>query len=303
MESVKKLAGEIGFDDLAWVRARKLHETLDILKLRRQLGRELEIEEKDLLKRVDPSLSLREVETVLVGFVQIPIPKMPQITPDRGNLSSVSWGEDYHRVMGNLLDELVEALRERYPKEKFTTQVDTGPLCERSFANLTGAGTIGRHGNFIHSSLGSYVAIGLVLTSLKVDGEEFPLENRCGECRRCLAVCPGSAISMDGGVNPKRCVSWLTQKKGELSALEEKSMGSSLYGCDLCQLVCPQNNKISRKDVSRWGKLTTQVECSHLSELSNREFKKIYGHLSGSWRGKKVWVRNAEIILKNQKGL
>lgn len=300
MESIKRRAIALGFDDFVCVSAAQLHKTRDILDKRRDFGWELEIEQRDHLKRVEPRMHFPSVETVMVGFVQIPIAQNLKIEPGWGNLSSISWGLDYHQVLGDLFKKLIEVLQIEYPGEKFVYQVDTGPLCERSFASRTGVGRIGRHGNFIHRTLGSYVAIGLLLTSLKLKSVDRQLKDICGDCNRCVNICPGGAISESGEVNPQKCVSWLTQKKSALTTQEARVMGSSLYGCDLCQLVCPQNKNIIQKCTNRWGSFTKRVELRKLSELSNREFKRSYGQLSGAWRGKKVWVRNAEIILKNQ---
>ncbi|WP_322627443.1 tRNA epoxyqueuosine(34) reductase QueG [Aedoeadaptatus coxii] len=291
---IEAIKNRIGFHDVAHIPAVALHEMKAIFEQREQNGRRLPIEPDSVNERIDPRCVLPSARSIVVAFEQTPFAeKMPEAKPGYGRLAGVSRDRDYHHLLGEKLRSLEQALKEEYPELESYLQVDTGPLYERGFAELTGKGFLGRNGLFIHDTLGSYVGIGLLVTNLP-GGEIKVSEKKCGDCMKCVRACPGGALSKEGIVDPRRCRSWITQKRGELTEREKYIMGDWLYGCDQCQIVCPKNQGIEH---------TFQVEdpVEHISldairETSNRTFKESFGHLSGSWRGAKQWKKNADYI-------
>lgn len=301
-EKIKNYGLQLGLDDIGCASPKVDYELLAILKKRIYCEYDLSIESNHLMARIDPKLHLKSVNSIVVCLVQIPIAHEYIVPKGSGRLSSLSWGLDYHIYLRKILNQLAKYMKTLDSNVETWIQVDTGPLHERHFAHNSGLGTIGKSGNFIHPTLGTYVAIGLILTNLDLPvGEAKP--SICGECRRCIDACPGNAIKENGVLNPRECVSWLTQSKEELSEKQKRKMGDCLYGCDRCQLVCPQNSGIIEKSTQRWGKLFKYIDLEKIEGLSNREFKREYGTLSGSWRGKKTWLRNGKIIRSNQENL
>lgn len=290
----------LGFDDLALIEAQGLWDLEGVFLERKRRGRELSIEEKDHFLRLDPNRSLKGCRSIIVAFWQIPF--QLEIEPWRkgkGSLASISWDQDYHKVLNqklNHLDEyLAQILDDSYQSH---IQVDTGPLYERGIALATGRGYQGRNAAFIHRDLGSFVVIGLLLINQEIAGAQsqgLGLDS-CGDCRACLEACPGQAIG-DKGIDPNRCRSWISQKKEDLEDWEKHILGDSIYGCDICQRVCPKNRGIEPK--APGPQAIKSIDIDGLHDLSNREFRRKYGHLSGSWRGAKIWKRNGRIIHSN----
>lgn len=291
---IEGIKNKIGFHDLAHIPAVALHEMQAIFEKREREGRRLPIEPDSINERIDPRSVLPSARSIFVAFEQTPFAeKTPEAMPGYGRLAGVSRDRDYHHLLRDKLRELERYLREEYPELESYLQVDTGSLYERGFAELTGRGFIGRNGLFIHDSLGSYVGIGLLLTNLS--GGDIKLsEKDCGDCMRCVRACPGGALSEEGIVDPRRCRSWITQKRGELSERERHIMGDWLYGCDQCQIVCPKNRGIER--VFQVEDPVERISLEAIRETSNRGFKKSFGRLSGSWRGAKQWKKNADYI-------
>ncbi|MCD1146639.1 tRNA epoxyqueuosine(34) reductase QueG [Peptoniphilus sp. KCTC 25270] len=303
-EMILEESKKIGIHDLAIIHPHRDPSLKELLNRRKEEGRQLSIEEENIALRVDPFLSLPPCQSMFVLFYQIPY-ELEKGNPSKemGELASISWGEDYHRILTRQLEELDEFLRGKIGETyQSYFQVDTGPLYERYFAEKTGRGSRGKNGSFIHKDLGSFVAIGLLLTNIEIKKmEEKMLPSLCGRCQKCIENCPGGAISEEGIVDPRKCRSWITQKKEELTVWEEILMGNSLYGCDICQKVCPQNRNIQKRNQEE--NLIQEISLEEIETLSNRECKKKFGHLSGFWRGPKLWKRNAQIIRKNQNSM
>lgn len=291
---VDRIKAQLGFHDLALVPASRLDAMASVLMKRKAAGEMLPIEHEDIDARLDPAGSLPSAKSVFVAFEQVPFAEQePESMKGYGRLASFSRDTDYHVILNEKMARLEAYLEKNYPEVEYYRQVDTGPLYERGFALLTGKGFIGRNGSFIHHRLGSYVAIGLLLTTIEGGEIRAPLGS-CGDCRACVDACPGKAIEMTGILHPGRCRSWITQKRGELTEGERAVMADWLYGCDVCQMVCPKN-----KGIEAVYEITDPIEAVCLDGLeaeSNRSFKKRYGRLSGSWRGKKQWVKNAAYI-------
>lgn len=291
---VERIKERLGFHDLALVPARRLDAMASVFAKRKEAGEMLPIEPEDINARMDPTESLPSAKSIFVAFEQLPFAEEePESKKGYGRLASFSRDTDYHLLLNEKMDRLEDYLKSEYPNVEYARQVDTGPLYERGFAAMTGKGFIGRNGSFIHRRLGSYVAIGLLLTNLE-GGEIFATEGECGDCRACVDACPGKAIEPTGILHPGRCRSWITQKRGELTEGERAVMADWLYGCDVCQLVCPKNKGIEAFFESRDP--VHYIYLDGLEEETNRSFKTRYGRLSGSWRGKKQWVKNAAYI-------
>ncbi len=163
--------------------------------------------------------------------------------PRRGKIARYARGRDYHVVIKKRLHALADGLRERFAGAEFRAFVDTAPVLEREYAARAGLGWIGKHTLLIDPKLGSYTLLGGVLTTLDLAATREPEADHCGTCTRCIEACPTGAIS-PYSVDASRCVSYLTiERRGEIAEEFYDGIGEWVYGCDVCQEVCPHNGE------------------------------------------------------------
>jgi epoxyqueuosine reductase len=166
--------------------------------------------------------------------------------PADGLISRYAWGNDYHRVMRAGLENLVELLAREAGPFEYKICVDTAPLLERSYAREAGLGWIGKNTCLIHEPLGSWFFLGEIVTSLAMETDSPP-QDRCGTCTRCIDACPTQAIVRDEErwtIDSRRCISYLTiELRGPIPEEHREGMGAHVFGCDICQDVCPWNSR------------------------------------------------------------
>ena len=180
----------------------------------------------------------------------------------RAWISRYAWGDDYHEVLGERLLALIALLRERYT-EPFQARayVDTGPVQERVLAKYAGLGWLGKNTLLLNQTLGSYFFLGVILTTLDLEptlsAEELPPPDLCGSCRQCLDACPTQAFVEPYVLDARKCISYLTiELRGSIPHELRESMGNHVFGCDICQDVCPWNR---RAPVSTLGQFQPRV--------------------------------------------
>ena len=215
---------------------------------------------------------------------------------DPSNLSRYTWAKDYHLVINEYLKKLIEKLQIMNTDAQFSIHCDTSPLADRYMAYLAGLGFYGKNNCFISPKWGSYVVIGTILTTLELD-PDTPLTQSCMGCNRCITACLGQCLGHDE-FKFDTCKSYLTQKKGELTSEEEHIIAKTplVFGCDVCQEVCPHNKDIPTTPIPEFQSVEPYIDIDELDSLTNKEFKAKYGHRAFSWRGKKILIRNQEII-------
>jgi len=175
--------------------------------------------------------------------------------PRRGWISRYAWGSrDYHDALLPRLQQVENALKDFAGKHGIAIEtrsyVDTGPIQERVYAKYAGIGWVGKNTCIIHPKLGSWLFLGVILTSLEVNSVQ-PLPDRCGSCTRCIEACPTKAIVAPGKLDSRRCIAYLTiEKRGVISEELRAPMGHHVFGCDICQDVCPWNNKTGNAPAS-----------------------------------------------------
>ncbi len=215
---------------------------------------------------------------------------------DPSNLSRYTWAKDYHLVINEYLKKLIEKLQIMNTDAQFSIHCDTSPLADRYMAYLAGLGFYGKNNCFISPKWGSYVVIGTILTTLELE-PDTPLTQSCMGCNRCITACLGQCLGHDE-FKFDTCKSYLTQKKGELTSEEEHIIAKTplVFGCDVCQEVCPHNKDIPTTPIPEFQSVEPYIDIDELDSLTNKEFKAKYGHRAFSWRGKKILIRNQEII-------
>jgi epoxyqueuosine reductase len=168
--------------------------------------------------------------------------------PERGWISRYAWGsKDYHDALLPRLQQVEAAIKQLAAKRETLIEtrsyVDTGPILERVYARHAGIGWIGKNTCIIHQKLGSWLFLGVILTSLDL-AADAPAPDRCGSCTRCIDACPTQAIVEPGKLDARLCIAYLTiEKRGEIPEELRAPMGHHVFGCDICQDVCPWNNK------------------------------------------------------------
>lgn len=201
--------------------------------------------ERDLEARADAGAKLLPGA---LSVLMVALPYSPELDPDSAEpISTYARGADYHRVLGEKLDRLALRAAELLPGARTRRFVDTAPLLERAFAHQAGLGFYGKNACLIHPRLGSYLFLGgLALDrALEPDGPLDP-HPTCGTCTRCLDACPTDAIPSPFRIDSRRCISYLTiEHRGAYDASLREAVGSHVFGCDVCQAVCPWNAKFA----------------------------------------------------------
>lgn len=219
-------------------------------------------------------------------------------TDTKENIARYTRGDDYHIVIRKYMEKIGEFLSTHDANCQWEVAVDTSPLADRYMAYLAGLGFFGKNHCFIHPQFGSYTAIGLLLTTEALP-VGTPLQQSCAQCNRCIEACPGNALR-GKRLDYEKCKSYLTQKKGQLTAEEEAILSKTdfIFGCDRCQEVCPHNFHIPDTPFPEFQEQMSYVDVQELQEMTNRQFKEKYGHKAFAWRGKAILIRNDEIIQK-----
>lgn len=195
--------------------------------------------------RTNASELLPGARTVMVFALNYhqPASDPPPTREPRGRIAMYAWGRDYHKVVKAKLFALVDRLRESI-RESFEAKVcvDTAPLIEREYAMLAGLGWIGKNTMVLNQRLGSYFFLGEVVTTLEIACDQ-PAIDHCGTCRRCLDACPTGAFPAAYEMDASRCISYLTieHRGSDIPGEFHEGMGDWIFGCDVCQQVCPYN--------------------------------------------------------------
>lgn len=299
-------AKSVGIDKIGFTTADPFLEMKNRLKRQQELNYQSGFEEENIELRTEPTQILEEATTII--SVALAYPSRMKDAPRsvkgerRGIFCRASWGIDYHTVLREKI-QLVEAwIIDNIPGAKIKSMVDTGALVDRAVAERAGIGWAGKNCSIITPEFGSYVYLGDIITNVPFIPDQ-PIEDQCGECTLCIDVCPTGALIQPGQLDAKRCIAFLTQTKTMLPDEFRSKIGNRLYGCDTCQTVCPKNKgKINwmHEEFMPDPELAKPL-LKPLLHMSNKEFKQTFGHISGSWRGKKPIQRNALLALAHFK--
>ncbi len=182
-----------------------------------------------------------------------------------GWISRYAWGKDYHDVMRKKLEQLRAAVEALAPGTETRVYVDTGPIVERAFARFSGIGWMGKNTCLINEQKGSWLFLGVMLTNLELD-PDLPAPDRCGSCTRCIEACPTGALVEPYVMDASRCIAYFTiELKGSIPAEFRPAIGSNVFGCDICQDVCPWNSKVRDQGPGVRGRWEENREPSALS--------------------------------------
>ena len=293
---------QLNIDKIGFTDGLPLYNIEEYLKSRLESGLQTEFEEEDIQRRIDPRLTFPECKSIIVIAISYNVYFNEKSDKTlTGSLSKSSWGLDYHKVLKEKMDKLILEIK-TIKNFNYKSYVDTGPLVERELAHKAGIGYYGKNCSIINDDYGSFIFIGYIMTDLEIESNEEGLESECGECDLCIRACPTNALE-SYKLNPKRCISYLTQTKDIIPVEFRSKMGIKLYGCDTCQQVCPKNKGVKFSSHNEFVPYITRgrMDVAELFSMSNREFKNKYGSMAGSWRGKNVLKRNAIISLGNMK--
>lgn len=276
------LARGCGLDGAGAAPAHPVPVDLDeVSRLVRLAPRDLGYLSARLRERLDPSLLLPGVRSVVIAFVSYggTLPGVRAMPSGRGFVSRFAWGRDYHRVVGGRMERFARVISTRWGA-RARWYVDTGPVFEKAYAVASGLGFVGRNSLLIHPRYGSFIFLGSILTDLEVAGGAERIADGCGRCRACVTACPTRALDRPYVLDAGRCLAHLTvsDRSPPGPALAPRLAGN-LYGCDLCQDVCPWNLRARRPDRTEFSPLpgAYMPRLRDVLAMDDARFQEVFG--------------------------
>lgn len=293
-------ARDLGFELIGFSKAETLeNETQKLeewLKLSYQAG--MAYMERNLEKRKDVKNILPDAKSVISLGLNYYTDDKYENKKDTGKISRYAWGKDYHLIMWEKLDKLVAHLKNIEPNFEAKTYVDTGPVMDKAWAVKSGIGWLGKHTNVINKEYGSWFFIATVITNYEFEYNE-PIADFCGTCTACIDACPTNAIVDEYVVDANRCISYLTiENKGEISKEFSGKFDNWIFGCDICQDVCPWNDKFSKPtlEMDFHPKGNKELSFVEIEKMTNSEFKERFAESPILRTKLKGLKRNSEFL-------
>ena len=254
-------------------------------------------------ERAEPQALWPDARTVVVlgmnyGPSDDPLAALAE--PEQGAISVYARGRDYHDIMKSRLKALARFIAERWPGE-LKVFVDTAPVMEKPLAERAGVGWQGKHTNLVSRGLGSWLFLGEIYLALELEPDP-PETDHCGECRRCLDICPTAAFPAPYRLDARRCISYLTiEHKGHIDAALRPLMGNRIYGCDDCLAVCPWNKfaKASLEPGFATRPGLSKPRLRELAALDDAGFRSLFSGSAVKRIGRDRLVRNVLIAIGN----
>jgi len=301
-EIVIREAKAIGFDLIGFVRADRLETEVDHLKdwldLKYQAG--MSYMERNFDKRKDVKQILPDAESVISLGLNYYSKEKYSKENSKGKISRYAWGTDYHIIIKKMLNELEERLKIIDPEFQSISYVDTGPVMDKAWAVKAGIGWLGKHTNVINREIGSWFFIANIITNIEFDYTS-PIQDYCGSCTACLDACPTNAIVKEYVVDSNKCISYLTiENKGEIPEKFKDDFNDWLFGCDICQDVCPWNQKFPAETSIQEFHLrekNKELELDEVIEMDENEFNLRFKDSAVKRTKLKGLKRNARFLL------
>ena len=263
---MKDLAAQLGFSFCGIAKATKLDADAERLEtwLNKGMHGSMHYMERYFDLRIDPCKLVpgaKSVITLLLNY--FPVEKQ---TDDAVKISKYAYGKDYHEVIRKKLNTLIELVKKNIGEIHGRGFVDSAPVLERTWAQRSGLGWVGKNGNLINKEMGSFFFIATLITDLDLEADEMFAKDYCGTCTRCIDACPTDAILPGKVVDGSRCISYFTIELKEMLIPGEMKgkFGNWMFGCDICQDVCPWN---------RFSKPTSEIEFIPIPEILNLSTK------------------------------
>jgi epoxyqueuosine reductase len=259
--------------------------------------------------RQNPKTLLADARSIIcVGLVyNTPGPYSVEIEAHgQGWISRYAWGQDYHTVLRQKLEALAEALEAECGPFHNKICVDTAPLLERAYARQAGLGWIAKNTCLINQQVGSWVFLGELITSLDLE-PDGPVADRCGSCTRCIDACPTDALVPTGvaagpayALDSRRCISyWTIELRGSIAEGDRAAVGQHLFGCDICQDVCPWNRRAAVTEAEEFQDRNPSADLAEWAEMSPEQFRSRFGSTAVERSRYQGFLRNVAVALGN----
>jgi epoxyqueuosine reductase len=284
-QTVIDIASNLGFDLIGFTKAGFLSSEIEKLKLwiSHNYQADMTYMEKNIDKRENPALILPGVKSVIsLGLnYQTPFQHSPEMNEGQttftpGKVSRYAWGKDYHLVIWDKLKILESHLHSIEPAFKSLSYVDTGPVMDKAWAVRAGLGWLGKHTNVINRKIGSWFFIATIFTNHEFEYSE-PISDYCGNCTACIDACPTNAIVSEYVVDANKCISYLTiENKNDIPEKFKDQFDNWIFGCDICQDVCPWNKKFSIvSSIKEFEPVNgkTSLGINEVNEMNEEEFE------------------------------
>ena len=287
-----KISKENNIDLIGFASTADMSFIVPKYELQEKLGYKTTFQTGDISDKTLTNEKYKNFKSAIV--IGVSYSKREFIDKNKVYLSSCSWGIDYHIVLNEKLSYIKDYLDEKgYISKIF---VDNNSLDERALAYKAGLGFFGKNNLLINEEFGSYIFLGVLLTSAVFESDE-PVNKSCLDCNLCTEACPNKAINDSGILDSNKCISYLTQKR-EVNEEDYKFFDNCIYGCDKCISVCPYNKNNKSKNFESLG--NEEIDPIVFLDYSKEEYDNIYSENSCHFRKKEILDRNIKIYLTNK---
>ena len=299
-ENIKNFALDLGFTNCGFSKAEELTKNKESLNnaINNGYTAEMAYLQNNLDKRANPTLLIENAKTV----ISVLLSYYPQQIENNSDykISAYAHGNDYHEIMHELLNKLFEKVKEEIPNVNGRFFCDSGPVFERAWAEKSGLGWIGKNNLLINPTVGSFVIIGEIIIDHELE-YDIPIEEQCGTCTLCINACPTNALT-PYSLNATKCISYATNssKSENIADFFIGKIKNEIYGCDICQTVCPYNKEID-KIFNKFFNQNEYISWSNANweNLTEEKFSEVFEKTTIKSMGFKRLKRNIDFIKNN----